>query len=161
MNDQGMPDFDVPPFDERDYSESAQAHSGEKSTDAQPRSRKGYQNEVYANDSITHCGGFISDIRMYQQPGSSEPMYFVRVGLIQGSKKQGDEWVGDITNCDLLAGVTLKKWAAAFADTKNPFAGLRCRFVVKNLKFVPELYEGKPVLKSRGTLEQVTFGHID
>lgn len=161
----GVPEFELPPLDDNDMAQGASSaepvDTASKGNAGNASRKKGYQNELYANDSVTTCSGFISDIKAYQPAGSAEPMFFVRVGLIQGSKQQGTEWVGDITNCDLIAGSTLKKWAASFSQAKNPFAGIRCRFVVRNLKFVPELYEGKPVLKSRGVLEQVTFGHID
>jgi hypothetical protein len=164
MNNE-LPEFEIP-LSETDMAGAAQQqpYYGEQQKAEQDKpaaKKKSFQNEVFANDSIMTCSGFISDIQSYQKTPSSEPMYFVRVGLIQGSKLVNGEWVGDITNCDLLAGVTLTKWAAKMAQLKNPLVGIRCRFVVKNLKFVPELYEGKPVLKSRGILEQVSFGHID
>jgi len=44
---------------------------------------------------------------------------------------------------------------------KDPFAGIRMTFVIRNLKFTPGIYEGKPVLNSRGVLEAITIGHLD
>lgn len=88
--------------------------------------------------------------------------YFVRVGLIQGSRKnEQDEWEGDITNCDLLVGATLRKWAEAMMSFKDHLAGVRMSFTIRNLKFSAGLYEGKAVLNSRGVLESITIGHLD
>jgi len=121
---------------------------------------KGFQNTVFPNDSVTTCSGFINEIRSHQK--GDEMLYFVRAGLIQGSRKndRGD-WEGDITNCDLLVGSTLKKWAGVMMQFKDPFAGIRVTFVIRNLKFMPGLHEGKPVLNSRGVLEVINIGHLD
>lgn len=127
---------------------------------SQKNDRKGFQNPVFPNDSVTTCSGFINEIRSHQK--GDDTLYFVRAGLVQGSRRndRGD-WEGDITNCDLLVGSTLKKWAEAMKQFKDPFAGIRVTFVVRNLKFTPGLYEGKPVLSSRGVLEAITIGHLD
>lgn len=80
-----------------------------------------------------------------------------------GSKKDDSkgEWVGDIVNCDLLIGSTLRKWAEFSEQIKEPFRGVRMKFQIRNLKFMASIHEGKPVLNSRGILETVTFGHIN
>ena len=124
------------------------------------KDRKGYQNPLYPNDSVTTAPGFINEIRSY--PKGNETLYFIRAGLIQGSRKneQGD-WVGDITNCDLLVGSTLKKWAESMVPFKDALTGIKVTFTVRNLKFIPEIYEGKAVQNSRGVLESITIGHLD
>ena len=122
--------------------------------------RKGFQNPLFPNDSVTTCSGFINEIRSHVK--DSDTLFFVRAGLIQGSRRnERGEWEGDITNCDLLVGSTLKKWAEAMKQLKDPFAGIRVGFVIRNLKFIPAIYEGKPVLNSRGVLEAITIGHLD
>lgn len=127
---------------------------------AQKSDKKGFQNTLYPNDSVTTCSGFINEIRSHEKNGDT--LYFVRAGLIQGSRKnEKDEWEGDITNCDLLIGSTLKKWAESMKQLNNPFGGIRVSFVIRNLKFVPAIFEGKPVLNSRGILEAVSIGHLD
>lgn len=137
-----------------------QAQSSPTQSGGREQDKKGFVNAVYANDSITDCSGFINDIRSHSKDG--ETYYFVRAGLIQGSKRnERGDWEGDITNCDLLVGSTLKKWAESMLKITDPMTGIRLRFAVKNLKFTPDIYEGKPVLRSRGVLETITVGHID
>ena len=129
---------------------------------AEKKNRKGFQNTLFLNDSVTMCSGFINELRFHQKSPADEGMYFVRVGLIQGSKQNDkQDWVGDITNCDLLIGSTLKSWAKAMYPCKKNLEGIRFQFTIRNLKFMPDLYEGKPVLKSRGVLEVLTVGHVD
>ena len=135
---------------------------GENPLAEQPKrdDRKGFKNPLFPNDSVTTCSGFINEIRSHQK--GDDVLYFVRVGLIQGSRKNDhDDWQGDITNCDLLVGSTLRKWAESMKKFKDPFAGIRVGFVIRNLKFTPGLYEGKPVLDSRGVLETISIGHLD
>lgn len=122
--------------------------------------RRGFNNPVFPNDSLTTCSGFINEVRSHIK--NDDTLYFVRVGLIQGSRKnERDEWEGDFTNCDLLVGPTLKKWAEQMMQFKELFTGIRVNFVIRNLKFTPGIYEGKPVLNSRGILEVIEIGHID
>jgi hypothetical protein len=121
--------------------------------------RKQFQNTLFPNDSVTTCSGFINEIRSHVKDGDT--LYFVRMGLIQGSRKIEAGWEGDITNCDLLVGSTLRKWAEAMLPFKSAYAGIRVNCVIRNLKFTAGLYEGKPVLDSRGVLECITFGHLD
>lgn len=79
--------------------------------------RKGFKNPLFPNDSVTTCSGFINEIRSHQK--GDDVLYFVRVGLIQGSRKNDhDDWQGDITNCDLLVGSTLRKWAESMKQFK-------------------------------------------
>ena len=124
------------------------------------KTKRGYQNEIYANDSITYCDGFINEVKSHHK--GDETLYFARVGILAGSKRDEakGEWVGDIVNCDLLIGSTLKKWAEYVEPIKEPFRGVRMKFQIRNLKFMAGIYEGKPVLNSRGILETVTFGHL-
>ena len=122
--------------------------------------RKGFQNALFPNDSVTTCSGFINEIRSHVKDGDT--LFFLRVGLIQGSRKNGnDNWEGDITNCDLLVGSTLKKWAEKMESSKDAFIGLRVSFVIRNLKFAAGIHDGKPILNSRGILEVITIGHLD
>lgn len=121
--------------------------------------RRGYKNEIFANDSLTICSGFVSAVKPHVK--GEDTLYFARVGLIQGSKQEEGAWVGDITNCDLLVGSTLKKWAEEVAGVEDLFKGVRMTFRIRNLKFTAGIYEGKPVLNSRGILEMVTFGHLN
>lgn len=80
--------------------------------------RKGFKNPLFPNDSVTTCSGFINEIRSHQK--GDDVLYFVRVGLIQGSRKNDhDDWQGDITNCDLLVGSTLRKWAESMKQFKE------------------------------------------
>lgn len=122
--------------------------------------KRGYQNTIFPNDSVTHCSGFINEIRSHVS--GEKTHYFVRVGIIQGSS-QGEEgrWEGDITNCDLLVGSTLRKWVESMIGVQNPMKGVRLRFVIRNLRFIPGIHEGKPVLNNRGILETISVGHID
>lgn len=134
----------------------------EDSIGSEKKNRKGFQNQLFLNDSVTMCSGFINELRFHQKDPDDEGLYFVRVGLIQGSKlNDKQDWVGDITNCDLLIGSTLKAWAKAMHPCKKNLEGIRFQFTVRNLKFIPELYEGKAVLKSRGVLEVISVGHVD
>ncbi len=121
---------------------------------------KPYLNRVFPNDAITRCDGFINDLKSHTK--DDETFFFVRVGLIQGSTLSNDQkWRGDITNCDLLVGSTLKKWAEKMGSVGDALEGIRVNFTIKNLKYIPELYEGNPVLRSRGILEKVSFGRLD
>ena len=150
-------------FDPATYADFPELQGQEKTT-SQPAqekgSRKGYQNEIYSNDSLTTCDGFMNEVKSHVK--GDETLYFARVGLLMGSKKnEQDEWVGDIVNCDLLVGSTLRKWAEYTAPIEKPFRGVRMKFKIRNLKFTAGIHEGKPVLNSRGVLETVTFGHLD
>ena len=70
---------------------------------AEKKNRKEFQNTLFPNDSVTMCSGFINELRFHQKSPADEGMYFVRVGLIQGSKQNDkQDLVEDITNCDLL-----------------------------------------------------------
>ena len=155
MNDRSHPPVenydDFPEVGEPSQSDENQS----KKTD-----RKGFQNPLYPNDSVTTCSGFLNEIRSHEKDGDT--LYFVRVGLIQGSRRNGSgDWEGDITNCDLLVGSTLKKWARAMKPLKEPYAGIRMTFTIRNLKFSLGEYDDKPVINSRGVLETITFGHLD
>jgi len=141
-------------------SDFPEVNGGSLAGDTPKSDRKTFQNTVYPNDSVTTCSGFINEIRAHDK--GDDVLYFVRAGLIQGSRqKESGDWEGDITNCDLLVGSTLKKWAESMLQYDAPFVGIRVRFVVRNLKFTPGLYEGKPVLNSRGILETITLGQLD
>lgn len=117
-----------------------------------------FVNQLFPNDSITECNGFINEVRSHEKEG--RVMYFVSVGLFQGSQQEGDGYKGILTNCDLLAGPTLEKWLATIANTKDPLKGIRFKFEIRNLMFKPKLYEGKAVLDSRGILETVQIGRL-
>lgn len=125
-----------------------------------PTRKRGFNNPLYPNDSVTTCNGFINDIRTHEKEGRT--MYFMRVGMITGSKLKEDSsgYIGDITNCDLLVGDTLKKWVQGLLRSNDSYDGVIMRFTIRNLKFTPDIYEGKPVLKSRGVLEAVSIGHL-
>ncbi|OZC34600.1 hypothetical protein B9Q17_10055 [Marinobacter vinifirmus] len=155
MNDMNQPPIDA--YD--DFPEvGSQPQAGEQQQ--KKDDRKGFQNPVFPNDSVTTCSGFINEIRSHAK--DSDTLFFVRAGLIQGARRNDrGEWEGDITNCDLLVGSTLRKWAESMKQFKDPFSGIRVTFVIRNLKFTPGIYEGKPVLSSRGVLEAITIGHLD
>jgi len=150
-------------FDPSTYADFPEVQGEGKAADQPSQdkgSRKGYQNEIFSNDSLTTCDGFMNEVKSHTK--GEETMYFARVGLLMGSKKNDQgEWVGDIVNCDLLVGSTLRKWAEYTAPIDKPFRGVRMKFKIRNLKFSPGIHEGKPVLNSRGVLETVTFGHLD
>lgn len=138
--------------------ESPQENKGNSAD--QKNNRKGYQNTLFPNDSITEASGFINEVRCHEKDG--EKLFFVRVGLIQGSRKNDEgNWEGDIANVDLLIGSTLKKWAETMIEFNATLSGLKIRFVIRNLKFSAGMYENKPVLNSRGILEEFTIGHLD
>lgn len=119
---------------------------------------KPFINQLYPNDSLTVCNGFINEVRAHTK--GDRTMYFVSVGLFQGSIQEGDDYKGDITNCDVLAGSTLEKWLAGLAGIENPLKGIRMRMEFRNLKFLPKLHDGKAYVDSRGILETVQFGHL-
>lgn len=133
----------------------------ENQTGKKKSDKKGYQNFLYPNDSVRESAGFINEIRCHEKDG--EKLYFVRAGLLQGSKKndQTGEWEGDIVNVDLLVGPTLKKWAETSIQCNATLSGVKMRMVVRNLKFAAGIYDGKPVLDNRGTLEEFKIGHLD
>ena len=144
---------------EPDFPGIDDAPFGDQNETGAEKKRKDFQNTLFPNDSVTMCSGFINELRFHQKSPTDEGMYFARVGLIQGSKQNDkQDWVGDITNCDLLIGSTLKSWAKGMYPCKKNLEGIRFQFTIRNLKFMPDLYEGKPVLKSRGVLEVLTVG---
>ena len=117
------------------------------------------QNRLRPNDSLTRCPGFINAIQQHEANGRT--YYAIRVGLLQGSKKnEKDEWIGDITNCYLLLGPTLRKWAETMHGLEDPFRGVRCILTIRNLKFYLGTHNDEPVVRSRGALETITFGHL-
>lgn len=121
---------------------------------------KAFTNVLHPNDSLTTCGGFINEIR--PKDISGKRFYFVRVGIVQGSRQGTDNnWIGDITNCDLLVGMTLKKWVESVINLKDPLPGIKVSMAIRNLKFIPEIYDSKPVLKTRGILEKITIGYLN
>ena len=119
---------------------------------------KPFINQLYPNDSLTVCDGFINEVRRHTK--DDRTMYFVSVGLFQGSVQDGDDYKGDITNCDVLAGPTLEKWLATMAGVEDPLKGIRLRMEFRNLKFLPKLHEGKAYVDSRGILETVQIGRL-
>jgi len=124
------------------------------------RDKKGFQNTLFPSDCLTSCSGFINEVKSRSKDGNT--LYFARLGLIMGSKKNdNDEYVGNIVNADLLVGSTLQKWAEACSKNPEGLNGIRMRFEIRNLVFEPGIYNDKPVLDSRGILETVKFGHID
>lgn len=134
--------------------------TGPDSGPKQASSRKGFQNPVFPNDAITTCSGFINEIRSHQK--GEDTFYFVRAGLIVGSRQnEAQEWEGDFLNCDLLVGSTMKKWAESMIGVGSMLSGIRVNLTIRNLKFTPGLYEGKPILNSKGVLEVMQIGHID
>lgn len=58
--------------------ESPQENKGNSAD--QKNNRKGYQNTLFPNDSITEASGFINEVRCHEKDG--EKLFFVRVGLI-------------------------------------------------------------------------------
>lgn len=155
-----MNDMNQPPIDAYDDFPEVGSHPQMGEQQQKKDDRKGFQNPLYPNDSVTTCSGFINEIRSYDKNGDT--LFFVRAGLIDGSRKNDNgEWVGDITNCDLLVGSTLKKWAESMKPHKEAITGIRMNFVIRNRKGVAEIYEGKPILKTKGVLEVVTIGHLD
>ena len=134
----------------------ASGHNGEPTTTAgRPRG----QNRLRPNDSLTRCQGFINAIQRHE--ANDKTYYSIRVGLLQGSKKnEQDEWIGDITNCYLLLGPTLRKWAETLPELEDPFHGVRCILTIRNLKFYLGTHHDEPVVRSRGVLETITFGHL-
>lgn len=124
------------------------------------KKQNSFINQLFPNDSVTKCDGFINEIRSHNT--DEDTLYFLRVGLIQGSERSEDgSWRGQITNCDLLAGKTVKKWISSIMDVKSSMNGVRVQFHIRNLKFSPGIHEGKPVMNSKGVLEKVVIGQLD
>lgn len=123
--------------------------------------KKPFSNQLYPNDSLTVGLGFINDVSEYLAPGAAEPMYFFRVGMMQGSVQSEAGWVGDISNYDLIAGATLRKFAKSLKNHPDLMKGVRVTMEVRNLKSFAEIYEGAAVLRTRGVLESMKIGWID
>jgi len=122
-----------------------------------------FTNQIFQNDSLTRCSGFINAIKKYQK--NNETIYFVRVGLLQGSKKEKDgSWSGDITNCELIAGKTIKHLFKNFELHEEMviemIQGVRCHFEIRNLKYSAIQKDGKAFLNAKGIIESVKFGYI-
>ena len=125
------------------------------------------RNAVASKDCLTTATGFIVSIRQHERESDMQCMYFVSAGLFVGSVK--DEaaptgWRGRIQNCDLIVGPALWKWAEAmyyFAQKGEQLKRIRCNLVIRNLRYQADLHDGKPVLRSRGVLEQVVYGGFD
>lgn len=142
------------PNDVGDHPEDIQEQSPNK-----PR-KNGFTNTIKHNDAITVCDGFVHECKEYNNGDSM--LYFLRVGLLNGSQKDKDDvWTDRIVNCDLLAGPTITKWCSHIVSTDSTPTKMRLRFTIKNLRFFPEIYNEKPVLRSKGTLETIEIGHID
>lgn len=122
------------------------------------KGNRNFINHLYPNDSLTVCDGFINEVRPHAK--GDRTMYFVNVGLFQGSVQDGDNYKGDIVNCAVLAGATLGKWLSGLAGVEDPLKGVRLRMEFRNLKFLPKLHEGKAYVDSRGILETVQIGRL-
>lgn len=147
-------------FSEVDFSELGEVDSagGDRPANSFAPRKKGFTNPVFPNDSVTVCPGFLNAVKAVEK--NSRTLYFVRVGIIHGSKQEEDGYVGDITNCDLLVGDTLGKWVQGLLRSNDSYDGVRMRFTIRNLRFTADIYDGKPVLRSRGILESVAIGHL-
>ena len=119
---------------------------------------KVFINQLYPNDSLTVSDGFINEVRTHTK--DSRTMYFVSVGIFQGSILEGAEYKGDITNFDVLAGPTLEKWLSNMVGSENPLKGVRLTMEFRNLKFLPKLHDGKAYVDSRGILETIKIGKL-
>lgn len=154
-----MNDMNLPPINTYDDFPEVGSHPEISEQQHKKDDRKGFQNPLFPNDSVTTCSGFINEIRSHVKDGDT--LFFIRVGLIQGARKnERGEWVGDITNCDLLVGSTLRKWAESMKQFTDSFIGIKVTFVIRNLKFTPGIYEGRAVLNSRGVLETISIGYL-
>jgi len=122
------------------------------------KGKRPFINQLFQTDSLTVANGFINGIRSHVK--GDRTLYFVSVGLLQGSVQDGDNYKGDITNCDVLAGSTLDKWLSGLVDIDNPLKGIRVSMEIRNLKFLPKLHDGKAYVDTRGILETVKFGYI-
>jgi hypothetical protein len=127
----------------------------------QTSSKKGsgsFINQLKPNDSLTVANGFINGVRKHVK--GDRTLYFVSVGIFQGSTLVGDDYKGNITNFDVLAGSTLERWMSSLADVENPLKGVRFRLEFRNLKFIPRIHEGKAFVDSFGILETVQVGYL-
>lgn len=116
--------------------------------------------KVNPNDAVTHCSGFINDVRVNMKDPEN-PLYFIRCGLITGSEKdENNEWQGKIQNVDLLCGHSVISFAGVIARNSDIFKGIRFSFSIRNLFFDPVIVEGKPFLNTRGILEAVSVGKL-
>ncbi|WP_018694197.1 hypothetical protein [Algicola sagamiensis] len=144
----GNPDF--PDFNEQENPQSSTENKKEK---------KHFINQLQYSDSLLQCEGFINGINEAKKDGRS--LFFAKVGLIQGRIPDGDDrYKFRITNCDLLIGKTLEKWAAEFLAHADLLNGLVMRFEIRNLTFEPVLHDGKAYLNNKGVLETVQFGSL-
>lgn len=147
-------------FDEDGFPAVGDAEEGTSDSKA----KKPIKYALAPNDSLTLGGGFINEIRSYIPPGKTDDdaLYFARIGLIQGSEKDAnDQWVGVISNYDVLMGRGLRKLAKSLAGNADALKGVRFNFKIRNLTTSAEIYENKPVQRSRGVLEAAEIGGID
>ena len=149
--------------EQRDFSEfnpdfpELEVSTVEASSEREPtkRRRGTFKNVVRENDSLTTCPGFINQVRQV------DGVYYVKAGLIAGSSPSGDGFRANIHNVELRVGPTLKKWAQTYGGLDRSCAGVRLSFVIRNLQYLARIKDGKPVLDTRGTIETITFGHLD
>lgn len=121
--------------------------------------KKPFLNTLFVNDSLTTCDGFVNGIREYVK--NDKVMYFFSVGLIIGSvQNETGDYKGEIINCDLLAGATLQKWSAAFANNAEILKGVRFTLEIRNLKFIPKIHDNKSFMDSKGILETIKVGKL-
>jgi hypothetical protein len=129
-------------------------HTNQKKDSSKRKSS--YKNIIRDNDSITRCAGFINQVR------NVDGVFYVKAGLVIGSCKGSEQnYRANITNVELRVGPTLKVWAEAFQGESKAKARVRLNFVIKNLQFGIKRNGESAFLESRGSIETITYGHID
>lgn len=123
-----------------------------------------FRNFIRNTDAVTQGSGYINEVRPYQKD-SENTLWFVRLGLIVGTVQdtsgEPDARKPEFQNCDLLVGSTLRRWAEAMHASNADISRLRCRFKIRNLRFISDIYEGQPVLNSKGILETIEIGYLE
>jgi hypothetical protein len=121
-----------------------------------PNGKAPFRNVIRDNDSTTHCAGFINQVR------NVNGVFYVKAGVVMGSIKASDQdYRARITNVELRVGPTLKVWAQSFRGDCKPCARVRVNLVIRNLTFCIKTKGDNSFLESRGTVETITYGHID
>jgi hypothetical protein len=123
-----------------------------------------FRNFIRNTDALTEASGYINEIRPYQKDEETT-LWFVRIGMIVGTVPDESKGEGarkpEFQNCDLLVGSTLRYWAETMKAANVDISRLRCRFKIRNLRFIADTHEGQPVLNSRGILETIEIGYLE
>ena len=127
--------------------------------------------------TVTTAGGFVSRIR-YWKPEKDDPVYFVRLNIINGVESGDDgKYVNRYQSVDVRVAAKLERLmdrallvsgdseseVADYNDSGFFFKELFCHFTIHDLHYSAIRGEGKngddkAFLNSRGYLTDITFG---